>query len=66
MHAWEEESHVSYGSGLLMWHIFCDDKEVPEIQRAPAGQSLLSAFVAHLATAYSGKTIANYLNGVCA
>ena len=47
-----------------MWHIFCDNKRVPEAQRAPAVQSLLSAFVAHLATAYSGKTIANYLNGV--
>ena len=64
MHAWEEETRVSYGSGLLMWHIFCDNKQVPEAQRAPAAQSLLSAFVAHLATANSGKTIANYLNGV--
>lgn len=64
MHAWEEDTRVSYGSGLLMWHVFCDDKGVPEMQRAPAEQGLLSAFVAHLAAVYSGKTIANYLNGV--
>ena len=66
MHAWEEETRISYGLGLLMWHVFCNDKGVPETQRALAKQPLLSAFVAHLATAYSGKTIANYLNGVWA
>lgn len=34
------------------------------MERAPASQALLSAFVAHMATAYSGKTISNYLNGM--
>ncbi|KAH9033674.1 hypothetical protein EDB84DRAFT_1561627 [Lactarius hengduanensis] len=43
---------------------FCDDKGIPELERAPAAQPLLSAFVAHMAAAYSGKTISNYLNGV--
>jgi len=49
-----------------MWHCFCDDRRIPEPKRAPAEQSLLSAFVAHMAAAYSGKTISNYLNGVWA
>ncbi len=49
-----------------MWHCFCDCKEIPERERAPATQSLLSAFVAHMAAAYSGKMISNYLNGVWA
>ena len=64
IHAWEEETRASYGAGLLMWHCFCDSKGVLERERAPAKQSLLSAFVAHMATAYSGKTIANYLSVV--
>ena len=64
VHAWEEETRMSYGSGLLMWQCFCDAKEVPESERAPATQGLLSAFVAHLASVYSGRTIACYLNGV--
>ncbi len=64
VHAWEQDTREAYGSGLLMWHCFCDDRRIPEPKRAPAEQSLLSAFVAHMAAAYSGKTISNYLNGV--
>ena len=55
---------MAYGAGLLMWHCFCDSKGVTERERAPASQGLLSAFVAHMAAAYSGKTIAGYLSGV--
>ena len=66
LHVWEEDTQVSYGAGLLMWHCFCDGKAIPELERAPASQPLLSAFVAHMAVAYSGKTISNYLNGVWA
>jgi hypothetical protein len=64
IHAWEEDMHTSYGAGLLMWHCFCDDKGIPEQDRAPATQDLLSAFIAHMAAVYSGSTISNYLNGV--
>ena len=64
IHAWEEDTREAYGSGLLMWHCFCDGKAVPKLDRAPASQPLVSAFVAHMASAYSGKTISNYLHGV--
>jgi hypothetical protein len=64
VHAWEEDTRMAYGAGLLMWHCFCDDRSIPERERAPADQALLSTFVAHMAAAYSGKTIASYLNGV--
>ena len=64
VHAWEEGTRVSYGAGLLMWHCFCDEKGVPEEGRAPATQALVSSFVAHLAAAYSGRTITGYVNGV--
>ena len=63
-HAWEEDTRIAYGAGLLMWHCFCDNKAIPEEARAPASQALLSTFVAYMATAYSGKTIAGYLSGV--
>ena len=62
--AWEEDTREAYGAGLLMWHCFCDDRDIPEQERAPANQTLLSAFVAHMAAAYSGRTISNYLYGV--
>lgn len=64
IHAWEEDTRVAYGTGLLMWHCFCDDRSIAEQERAPTSQALLSAFVAHMAAAYSGKTISNYLHGV--
>ena len=64
VHAWEEDTRASYGAGLLMWHCFCDSKQVSEYGRAPASQTLLSAFVAHMAATYSGKTVAGYLSGI--
>jgi hypothetical protein len=64
IHAWEEDTRSAYGAGLLMWHCFCDDKGIPEQERAPESQTLLLAFVAYMVAAYSSKTISNYLNGV--
>ena len=64
LHAWEEDTHISYGAGLLMWHCFCNEKGTPEEARVPASQPLLSMFVVHLAAAYSRKMISGYLNGV--
>ena len=64
IHVWEEDTQASYSAGLLMWHCFCDGRATPEAEWAPAGQALLSAFIAHMATTYLGKTISNYLNSV--
>ena len=64
IHAWEEDTRVAYGAGLLMWHCFCDEKGTSEEARAPASQPLLSAFIAHLAAVYSGRTISGYLSGL--
>lgn len=63
-HAWEESTRESYGAGLLVFHVYCDSKDIPETARAPASQPLISSFIASLAASYSGKTIANYLHGV--
>ncbi len=64
IHAWEEDTRETYGSGLLVFHVFCDSNGTPESERAPAAQPLLSAFVASLAASYAGKTISNYFYGV--
>jgi len=53
-----------YGTGLLLFHVFCDMKNIPEDQRAPASALLLSSFVATLAGSYAPKSITNYLYGV--
>lgn len=64
MHAWDRDTREAYGSGLLVFHVFCDEKQISEADRAPASQLLLSAFVSNLAASYSGKTISNYFYGV--
>ena len=64
LHAWEEDTRIAYGAGILMWHCFCDSRNISEEARALATQALLSAFVAYMAAAYSGRTIAGYLSGV--
>ncbi|KAH7916683.1 hypothetical protein BJ138DRAFT_1175551 [Hygrophoropsis aurantiaca] len=64
IHAWAESTRESYGSGLLVFHIFCDSKAIPENQRAPASSTLISSFISCMAGSYSGKTVSNYLNGV--
>ena len=61
---WEEETWATYRSGLLLWHCCCDSKGLSKQQRVLALQDMLSAFISHMATVYSGKTISNYLSGV--
>jgi hypothetical protein len=42
LHAWEEDTREAYGAGLLRWHCFCNGRGIPEQERAPASQALLS------------------------
>ncbi|KAF8834533.1 hypothetical protein BDN67DRAFT_914799, partial [Paxillus ammoniavirescens] len=63
-HAWAESTKESYGSGLLVFHVFCDAKSIPNSDRAPASSELISFFISSLAGQYSGGTVANYLQGV--
>jgi hypothetical protein len=61
---WEEGTAGSYGSGLLVYHVFCDLRAVPEAQRAPTSRIIMTSFVTNLAGAYSHRTISNYVFGV--
>jgi hypothetical protein len=58
--AWTEQTKETYGSGLLTYHVYCDIHNIPDAQRAPISQSLLAAFIASCAGAYSGSAISNY------
>ncbi|KIJ05866.1 hypothetical protein PAXINDRAFT_92842, partial [Paxillus involutus ATCC 200175] len=63
-HAWADSTKETYGSGLLAFHVFCDNRNIPESERAPAIPSIISAFISTLAGSYSGSAISNYINGV--
>jgi hypothetical protein len=63
-HAFANSTRITYRAGLLLFHVFCDMKDIPEAQRAPACAVLLSSSVLTLAGTYAPKTIVNYLAGV--
>ncbi|KAF5347756.1 hypothetical protein D9756_010246 [Leucocoprinus leucothites] len=62
--AWDESTLTTYGSGLLVFHVFCDSKDIAEADRAPASHTLIISFIASLARCYSGSTITNYVSGI--
>jgi hypothetical protein len=62
--AWAGSTRESYGSGLLVYHVFCDRKGIPEEHRAPASPVLIAAFISTIAGAYSGNSVNNYLHGI--
>ena len=58
--SWAESTKELYGTGLLVYHVYCDVHNIPDNHRAPVSQNLLSAFLASCAGSQSGSTIANY------
>lgn len=62
--AWAESTRESYSAGILVYHVFCDMKDVPEDLRAPTSQHIITAFITTLAGSYSGSTVSNYVHGI--
>src|SRR5271156_3387095 len=62
---WASSTYESYSAGVLVYHVFCDKKGIPEELRAPTSQDIISSLVASLAGSYSGSTISNYVHGIC-
>jgi hypothetical protein len=62
--AWADSTRETYGSGLLVYHVFCDKKGISEEQRAPASPILVASFIATLSGTYSGTAICNYVCGI--
>ena len=54
----------TYGTGLLVFHIFCDDRNIEERHRAPVNPNVLASFISTLVGTYGGSTIRNYVYGV--
>lgn len=65
-HAWSENTRQTYGSGLLIFHAFCDANAIAEDTRAPADRALVSLFIANLAGSYSVSAITNYIAALAA
>ncbi|KAF8127713.1 hypothetical protein EV363DRAFT_1144049, partial [Boletus edulis] len=54
----------TYGTGLLIFHVFCDLNAIAEDHRCPASHRLISAFLASCAGAYSGSALSNSVAGI--
>lgn len=63
-HAWADSSYETYGSGLLLYHIFCDVFAIPEFQRAPTSPIIMALFISTLAGSYSSSAIGNAVAAV--
>ena len=59
--AWAPGTKLTYGAGLLVYHVFCDTRNIAELQRCPASISLLLTFISACAGSYSGSALANYI-----
>jgi hypothetical protein len=64
--AWAASTCELYSAGILVYHVFCDVKAIPEELQAPVSQTLITFFIVSLVGLYSGSTIANYVYGLCA
>ncbi|KAF8063614.1 hypothetical protein FPV67DRAFT_1507341 [Lyophyllum atratum] len=60
----DENTRSNYGAGLLRFTQFCDSNSIPEHQRMPASEFLISAFAASAAGSTSDSTLGNWLAGL--
>ncbi|KIK76848.1 hypothetical protein PAXRUDRAFT_17898 [Paxillus rubicundulus Ve08.2h10] len=58
--SWSESTKELYGTGLLIFHVYCDINNIPDHRRAPVSANTFTAFLSSCAGAYSGSTVANY------
>ena len=62
--SWNDSTKSAYGSGLQLFHVFCEEQNIPEILRCPAPAQLILAFISCCAGAFAGSTLANYSAGL--
>ncbi|KAJ6562871.1 DNA breaking-rejoining enzyme [Mycena vulgaris] len=61
----DKKTHGTYGSGLLRFNHFCDLHNIPEDQRMPASESLLSIFISSYGAGHvAGGTVSTWLAGL--
>ena len=61
--AWAESTLETYGSGLLIYHVFCDVRNMRKLDRAPTSKQLIKSWVAALAGSYSADAVSNFVAG---
>ena len=62
--AYAPQTCSTYGTGLFVFHLFCDQKNVCEEHRAPVDQTVLASFISTLVGTYGGSMIRNYVYGI--
>ncbi|SJL07018.1 uncharacterized protein ARMOST_10361 [Armillaria ostoyae] len=62
--SWADNTLETYGSGLLLYHVFCDARNISEHARCPASADVISSFLATMAGNYASRTLSNYLHSV--
>ena len=60
-HTFAPNTRNSYGSGLLIFHIFCNLRGINKEHHAPVNLTVLSTFISTLTGSYRGSTIKNYI-----
>lgn len=61
----DPDTRGNYGAGLLRFNHFCDTHLVPEVERMPASETLLSMFVANYGAGHvAAGTISSWLSGL--
>lgn len=63
-HAHMAGTRETYGSGLLVYHVFCDVRGITKEQQCPASPLLLLAFISACAGLYVGTTLENYFYAI--
>lgn len=61
---WAPSTRTTYAAALLAFHTICDDRNIPEDERAPASEDLILIFLATLTGTCSDSTLSNYIAGL--
>lgn len=62
--SWTNTTKATYGSGLQLFHIFCEEQNIPEETHCPAPAQLILAFISCCVGTFAGSTLANYAAGL--
>ncbi|KAG1858728.1 hypothetical protein DFJ58DRAFT_715772 [Suillus subalutaceus] len=60
----DTDTRSNYGAGLLHFTQFCDSIKIPEVERMPASEALISQFMAAFVGTSLEKTLNNWLAGL--
>lgn len=64
LNAFAPSTRMTYGTGLLKYHIYCDTIALPELYRTPCTTTILAGFITFLSGQYSRTAIGNFLAAI--